>query len=631
MNSGRDVVTNASEPAAKPLASWYTPGVSDGLGDRLLMFDNTAASSLELLRFRPALVSVPGFEAAVRDRVAQLALFQHTAFARVHAVKYLEGDEGLALVSTHTPGKRLSDMFQRPEGRGALHPAFAVWMIRQLTPALAALHSQGTGVAHGALSPERIVLTSSGRLVIVEHVLGAALERLQWSAARLWSDLGLIAPSPVKGHPRVDVRADVVQLGLVALSILLGRRVTPEEYPQRLALLLDEFTQTAERRAPRLVPQLRLWLQLALQTDGGGFASALDAHDGLHDLAEHIGPQTPESPESREPRALAAFSEADMKDPAYASPASVPSQPSPAQPDESAGGVVLNYPAPDAWSHPPNVERIENPSAVRLKVATPRMASVNARHIALVVAVVAIVEAAIIGRLLMRPAPPPPAPAPTLVTIESGAAGDGVMLDGRQVGVTPLAVNVDSAALHAIRVVPRDPGNVGVTVVTPSPADLVDESAKTDAQNARTLALAAAKQRSGGLKITSPIDINVIEGDRVLGSSADGPIVTSAGVHQLDFVNTPFGYRARQTVEIKAGQFVSLSVQPPDGRLSINASPWAQVLVDGNPVGETPLANLAVPVGQHEITFRHPQLGERRETAIVKAGALTRVSATLGR
>ena len=116
----------------------------------------------------------------------------------------------------------------------------------------------------------------------------------------------------------------------------------------------------------------------------------------------------------------------------------------------------------------------------------------------------------------------------------------------------------------------------------------------------------------------------------MLGSSADGPIVTTAGVHQLDFVNSTLGYRSRQTVEIRRGEIVSLRVQPPDGRVSINAVPWAQVWIDGAPIGETPLANLSVPVGQHEITFRHPQLGERRQALIVKSGTDTRVSANFG-
>jgi len=38
---------------------------------------------------------------------------------------------------------------------------------------------------------------------------------------------------------------------------------------------------------------------------------------------------------------------------------------------------------------------------------------------------------------------------------------------------------------------------------------------------------------------------------------------------------------------------------------------------------------VALPVGQHEVVFRHPQLGEQRETAVVKSGALTQVSVTL--
>ena len=49
------------------LASWYTAGRSDGFGDRLLMFDNTGAASLELLRFRPELAADAGFEDLLRQ------------------------------------------------------------------------------------------------------------------------------------------------------------------------------------------------------------------------------------------------------------------------------------------------------------------------------------------------------------------------------------------------------------------------------------------------------------------------------------------------------------------------------------------------------------------------------------
>jgi hypothetical protein len=240
----------------------------------------------------------------------------------------------------------------------------------------------------------------------------------------------------------------------------------------------------------------------------------------------------------------------------------------------------------------------------------------------------ALVEAVAIGRLLATPPSDVVTPASVPVRIESPGLGDIVMVDGRQVGVTPLELRLGSSTTQTIRVLSREATPVAVTPIATAPAPA--PGASTNAA-ANAIAVAAARQRSGGLRLESPIELQVLEGERVLGSSADGPIVTTAGIHQLDFVNSAVGYRSRQTVEIKRGEIVSLTVQPPDGRVSINALPWAQVWIDGSPIGETPLANLSVPVGQHEIVFRHPQLGERREMLIVKAGMDTRVSATFSR
>ena len=62
MNSAH--ASHDDSPAAG-VASWYTPGRSDGFGDRLLMSDNTDAISLELLRFRRDVAGSPGFEHAL--------------------------------------------------------------------------------------------------------------------------------------------------------------------------------------------------------------------------------------------------------------------------------------------------------------------------------------------------------------------------------------------------------------------------------------------------------------------------------------------------------------------------------------------------------------------------------------
>ena len=123
------------------LATWYTQGHSDGLGDRLLMFDNTSAPSWEILRFRPALARDQRFEAALRQRVEQLASFRHPAFPLVRPLKGLGHEDGLAVVSTFAPGLRLSEAMNRPRS-----VAFAVRLIRQLVPAIAALQQHGPNI-----------------------------------------------------------------------------------------------------------------------------------------------------------------------------------------------------------------------------------------------------------------------------------------------------------------------------------------------------------------------------------------------------------------------------------------------------------------------------------------------------
>jgi serine/threonine-protein kinase len=74
---------------------------------------------------------------------------------------------------------------------------------------------------------------------------------------------------------------------------------------------------------------------------------------------------------------------------------------------------------------------------------------------------------------------------------------------------------------------------------------------------------------------------------------------------------------------------VTVPVALPKGTLSINALPWADVTLDGQPMGQTPLGNLSVTIGNHEVVWKHPQLGERRQTVKVTAGAPVRAGMDL--
>lgn len=95
--------------------------------------------------------------------------------------------------------------------------------------------------------------------------------------------------------------------------------------------------------------------------------------------------------------------------------------------------------------------------------------------------------------------------------------------------------------------------------------------------------------------------------------------------HQLTFTNRDLGYSSSQTVDIEAGEERSSNLQPT-GTLNLNALPWADVWIDGKKVGDTPVAGLRLPLGIHDIVFRHPQLGERTMTTTVRADTASAAS-----
>jgi hypothetical protein len=620
------------------LATWYAQGYSDGLGDRLLMFDNTSAPSWEILRFRPTLAFLSRFEAALRERVERLASFHHPTFPVVRPVQELGHEDGLAVVSTYVSGVRLSDALTKPRSA-----AFAVRLIRQLMPALIDLQRHGPDIAHGALDVDRIVVTAQGRLMIREHMLGSALESLGYPATRLWADFGILASPARTTTPRLDERCDVMQLGLMALSLMAGRRIGPEEYPEKIDQLLDEMADRSTRQALTVFQPLRYWLERALQLDHRVFDSARDANEALMELRDE--PQQGDEQigllaSGSLPHSLDGAT-ADIKGPREAARRSIhliaPERvdageaPAPA-PVVAPASAVAPAPAPAAApsSTPVPVMITAAPAktnglaAVRNWTPPRQPFGAAMRWTTVAVTVLAVGEGVVIARLLSGRATPPPV-ADAAVMIDSMQPGSRVLVDDEPAGVTPLQLNV-GPRVRSIRIVPvavtGDLDAVAPPIAEPKPP----APAEIRAQSAGD---PVASQRTGGFRLSSPVELHVLDGERVLGSSEDAPIVVAAGRHEFEFVNSAIGFRSRRVVTVRPGQITSVSITPPNGIVNINAVPWAAVWIDGNAVGETPVGNLSVAPGEHEIVFRHPQLGERRERTIVRTDVPTRVTANL--
>jgi hypothetical protein len=139
----------------------------------------------------------------------------------------------------------------------------------------------------------------------------------------------------------------------------------------------------------------------------------------------------------------------------------------------------------------------------------------------------------------------------------------------------------------------------------------------------------AARDRgpvSGWIAVTSPVDVQIFEGGRLLGTNQTDRIMVPAGEHRLDLVNDALGYRAARTVSVPAGKVESMSVKLPMGSMAVNAVPWAEVWLDGEKAGDTPIGNLPATIGRHDVVFRHPDLGESRQTVTVTLSAPARVS-----
>jgi hypothetical protein len=140
----------------------------------------------------------------------------------------------------------------------------------------------------------------------------------------------------------------------------------------------------------------------------------------------------------------------------------------------------------------------------------------------------------------------------------------------------------------------------------------------------------AAPPAKGFVNVTSSVELQVLENGKPLGTSHERLSLTP-GQHDLELVNTDLGVRTTETVQVSPSRTASIEPALPGGTLSLNAVPWAEVWVDGERLGETPIGNAPVRLGRHDVVFRHPDLGEQHQSIVVTAREPARLSVTMQR
>ena len=739
------------------------PLFSDGLGERVVAADGATGELLQILRLRPALTSVPSFEFALRERAARLANFRHAYYARVRRVdRAMAPTSALAIVSDHLEGTRLSDILRVAQEKSLqIDINAALCLIRQLVPAIAVLHENARDVAHGLIAPERLIVTPNARLVIVEHVLGAAIEQLQFGRDRLWQEFRVAMP-PSAGLPRFDHRADVTGMGLVALALILGRPLAADEYPHRIPELLNDVRERSALGEEQPLSQpLRTWLARALQIDvRRSFASAPEAMAALEEVVSDEGMYVaapvaletflsryiaslleppPSQPVARvEAPAMATRHIEDFSaalDAALAPPPSVATSAAPPVPqhldkpiesrveaavphadkvEPAAPDVRPVEPLPAAVAARDIIELLGpeplpgvrpaaagpkplfNPDALftaapvpasrPARPARPALARPSKQVIAIAAAVVLLLGGAAfalkfygrtsaapsMGVLVVQsnpssipvfvdgvekgktPARVPVAPGshilelrgrgvprviPLNVTagaevsqylefaevpltgqlaIQSEPAGAKVLVDGTERGVAPVTITDLAPGEHRVEL--QSDG------VTAAKHTVMVQAGGTASLVVPITPAASAGPVSGWVSVKAPFTMEIREQGRLLGTTDADRLMITAGRHQLDFVSDALGYRSSRVVQVGPGKVSSLTLDLPQGVVNLNAAPWAEVWIDGRRVGETPIGNLSVSIGPHEVVFKHPQLGEKRQAISVTLGAPLRLS-----
>jgi hypothetical protein len=204
------------------------------------------------------------------------------------------------------------------------------------------------------------------------------------------------------------------------------------------------------------------------------------------------------------------------------------------------------------------------------------------------------------------------------LSISSEPSGAEVSIDGHVYGLTPLTlpavtpggrrIVLKLAGRELRQTVQVEPGGTA-SVIAPMGKEI--------------------SSPSGWIAVASKAELDILEGGVLVGSTRSPQVMMPAGLHTLRLVSETLGYEGTRQIRVEPGKVARIGLTLPDSTINLNALPWAEVWIDGRSVGETPIGNLALGVGTHQILFRHPELGEKTVSTVVRADAPARVTVDL--
>jgi len=183
--------------------------------------------------------------------------------------------------------------------------------------------------------------------------------------------------------------------------------------------------------------------------------------------------------------------------------------------------------------------------------------------------------------------------------VESDPTGAKVSIDGKPRGATPLTLTDVGVGSHI--------------VVIDSAKGSIRRNVEVTSERETTLSETIF---SGFLKVFAPFEVTVSEAGHPLRLDERTQLMLAPGVHELRFENKQLGFYGTRKIEIEPGKTATVTLTPGGSTLSVTASAPAEVFVDGQRVGDTPLVDYPVALGSRDIVVKGAA-GERRFTETV--------------
>jgi len=489
----------------------------------------------------------------------------------VHVFDLIESDESIAIAMEFVEGISLRELFPHC---GKLNLSAGLTIASGVLKALAYAHAHG--VLHRDVKPSNILLTTNGGVKLTDFGLACIVNATSLTTeGTLLGTPAYMSPEQARGEP-LDGRTDLFSLGVTVYEMFSGIKVFGgDSYTACLHKIQTLTPRPLDELRNDVPPSVAHWVaKLMTKMREDRYTSSEEALAELTRLQSSLG---------------IASSQGEL---AQLVLSLISSRKLSASKGVLSAQVTRGAVAEKPLSPPITSDTIESES-VPIVTSWKRRAgksSIRFVYIASLIGIAAILILYVPFKTAYQTMEPSESRFIEHVARESTRT---IQLDSHTIGVQSQ----------------NAPQTDRVYQMEPSPARITTESLATLKVPHEKEAVTQSVSGTGEVEISCvPWAKVYVDGQYWETTPLTNPIILTAGKHAVTFINPLFTPIA-ESLEVNSGERLRLNIDflAKSGFLKIAVQPWAEVFIDDEKRGTTPLsAPIVVEAGKHRISLRNP-------------------------